>query len=246
MVVKQRLGALGPLVAALAWGLALTVDSAPYDSSSTLLLVSGLLVSATVSVIGLVVVGGRWAYRLAWVVLGLSAVVATIRPLDGFWWLALGVSIAAAIGLFPVSKTIRKLPSATGPGERAVLVPLGLLQVPTLVGLLGVGPSFYALAIGLSALVAAFLYSRVIFTGLVAVRVGWPLLATVLSLFLEMPSGLIVTAAAIAVAGLAWHPSVKAAFHPPREVGSTFPIPPELAPTEILDAAGIDDRGRRQ
>jgi hypothetical protein len=49
---------------------------------------------------------------------------------------------------------------------------------------------------------------------------------------------------ALAVLILAWHPSVKVSFHPPREVGSVFPIPPELAPSEIREAAHLDERGR--
>ena len=50
--------------------------------------------------------------------------------------------------------------------------------------------------------------------------------------------------AGVAIAMLAWHPSVKTAFHPPREIGTPHPIPPELAPTQVLDAADIDERGR--
>jgi hypothetical protein len=42
----------------------------------------------------------------------------------------------------------------------------------------------------------------------------------------------------------AWGSSVKASYHPPREVGTTFPVPPELAPAEVLDAAEIDDTGK--
>jgi hypothetical protein len=34
------------------------------------------------------------------------------------------------------------------------------------------------------------------------------------------------------------------AFYPPRETGKAYPIPPELAPKEVLDAAEIDERGR--
>jgi hypothetical protein len=57
-------------------------------------------------------------------------------------------------------------------------------------------------------------------------------------------AGVVASALAVAVAALTWHPSVKASYHPPREVGTTFPIPPELAPREVLDAAEVDDSGR--
>jgi hypothetical protein len=39
---------------------------------------------------------------------------------------------------------------------------------------------------------------------------------------------------------------VRDAFYPPTETGSAYAIPPELTPPEILDAADLDERGRRR
>ena len=50
----------------------------------------------------------------------------------------------------------------------------------------------------------------------------------------------------ITIAIVARDPSVKVAFYPPRERGSVFPIPPELAPHEILEAADVDEKGKRR
>jgi hypothetical protein len=126
-----------------------------------------------------------------------------------------------------------------------VLAPLILLVTPALLGLAGNQASPVPLLIvGLSAPVAAFLYSRVLPGGLIAIRILWPLLAVASSPFLGWWAGVLAVAIAGTVAFLAWDDSVKAAYHPPREVGSTFPIPPELAPREIRDAAGIDEKGR--
>ncbi len=58
------------------------------------------------------------------------------------------------------------------------------------------------------------------------------------------PPGSLAAIAGVAVVIAAWHPAVKASYHPPVEAGTSFPIPPELAPGEILDAAEIDDSGR--
>jgi hypothetical protein len=58
-------------------------------------------------------------------------------------------------------------------------------------------------------------------------------------------TGSVATAIAVAVAITAWSRAVKASYHPPREVGTTYRIPPELAPREILDAAQIDEKGRK-
>lgn len=217
----------------------------PYQTGWTIFLIGfGLILCATVAVIGMVVVGGRWAYRLGWSVLAGGGLLAVIRPVDTAWWVAFVMTIGVAIVFTGVASSIRRLPAAAGPGERAVLVPLTLIAVPALIGLSGAGPRWAALVVAISAPVFAFAYSRVIFGGLVGVRVVWPILAVVTAFFFDLPWAVLPGLLGVGVSILAWHPSVKAAFHPPREVGSTFPIPPELAPTEILDAARVDDRGR--
>jgi hypothetical protein len=98
--------------------------------------------------------------------------------------------------------------------------------------------------VGLSAPGASFLYSRVLPGGLVAIRLGWPLLALVMAPLLGLYAGAFVATIAVIVDIAAWDRSVKASYHPPQEVGTTYPIPPELAPGEILDAADIDEKGR--
>ena len=244
--MKPSVGAVVPLLVALAWTIALIVDPGTYGGWSVFLVCFGLLLCATVSVVGMVVVGGRWAYRMAWLSLAAGAALAVIRPVDVWWWIAMATTAASGVILVGVASVIRRLPAATGPGERAVLVPLLMITVPLLIGMTGAGPRWAALTVGLSAPLFAFGYSRVIFGGLVGVRVVWPLLAVVVGFFFDMPWLFVPLVLGGGVAALAWHPSVKAAFHPPREVGSTFPIPPELAPTEVLDAARVDDRGRPQ
>ena len=75
-------------------------------------------------------------------------------------------------------------------------------------------------------------------------RVLWPALAIALALPMGLLSGILSAALGVTVAVLAWDSAVKTAFHPPVESGSSYPIPPELAPKDVLDAAQIDDRGR--
>ena len=53
-------------------------------------------------------------------------------------------------------------------------------------------------------------------------------------------------AGAGAITYLAWTKPARIAVQPLVERGRPVPIPPELTPTEILDAAGLDDRGRKQ
>jgi hypothetical protein len=207
----------------------------------------GLLSLATVSVIGMVVVGGRWARRtgLASILAGL--LIAVARPIDAIWVVALSVSILAGAVLFlpSVTEHIRKLPSATGPPPHAVLVPLVLVGTPFTIGMAAWDmPTAATVVVGLTAPLAALWYSRVLPGGLYGVRIIWPLLALALAPLQPVPAAVVSAVTAVVVLALAWNREVRIAFHPPRETGRVFPIPPELAPREILDAAEIDERGR--
>jgi hypothetical protein len=203
---------------------------------------------ATLGVVGLILNGGRWAHRLSLLSLGATSLIALIRDIDG-WWIA-GV-VATALALVAMATPaatdlVRKLPSATAPPVRAVLLPLTLVVTPFLLGIAALGDATWAtLVVGLSAPLAAFWYARVLPGGLLGVRIVWPLLALSLAVFQPAAAGVISGLIGVGTAVLAWHPTVKVAFHPPHETGSTYAIPPELAPDEILDAAGLDDRGKR-
>ena len=237
------------LLSALAWTLALVLDGTPWTTAPVLLIGVGLLASATVATIGMVVVGGRWAHRLGLSAVAMGAVVAIGRPIDPMWIAATIASAAALLALLSpaLTTTIRTLPSASGPPPRAIAPALILLVTPAVLGFVGNEATPWALlVVGLTAPSAAFLYSRVIPGGLLVIRVLWPALALALTPLLGWVAGGVAAAIAVVVAVTAWGQAVKASYHPPREVGTTFPIPPELAPPEVLDAAQIDEKGRRK
>lgn len=243
--MKPPLAALAPLAAALAWTAALIIEPGPFPGSPSVLLIGvGCISCAAVSTTGMVVVGGRWAHRLGWLVTGVTAGIAVVRPIDTAWVIAAFSSMGAALALVFLAGRIRQLPSAAGPPNRAVLLSLVLLAVPIALGLTATGPIWPNLVIGLGGPIAALLYTRVIFGGLVVTRVVYPVTSLALSPLLEPAAIVVVIALATTVTALAWHPSVKTAFHPPRQTGSAFPIPPELTPNEVLDAARIDDTGK--
>lgn len=236
-------------LAALSWVVALVVDSSPLGGAPAFLVGLGLLAMSTVSLVGMVVVGGRWAHRLGLAALGFQTVLAVIRPIDFMWVMSVVLTaVAMAAVLSPaLMRTIRKLPSASGPPPRAVTPPLILLATPCILGFMGNEATVWALLlVGISAPNVAFLYSRVLPGGLLAIRLLWPATAIALSPLLGWWAGGAAAAIAIAVAAISWDDSVKASYHPPSETGTTFPIPPELAPREVLDAAEIDDQGRRR
>lgn len=235
-------------MAVLAWTVALIVDPTPLEAVPALLTGIGLVCMSTVAIVGMVAVGGRWAHRLGLASLGLTVVLAIVRPVDFMWYLAVGLTAFGFVALLSptLTRSIRRLPSASGPPPRAVAPALLLLATPAILGMLGNEAEPWALTIvALSAPCVALLYSRVFPGGLLAVRLIWPLLAVALSRWLGSWAGSAAVALAVAVSAVSWHRSVKASYHPPRETGTSYPIPPELAPPEVLDAAEIDDKGRR-
>lgn len=236
-----------PLIAAIAWVIALIVDPDGFGPPSVLLIGIGLLAMATVAVVGMILSGGLWARRLGFGVIVACVLVAASRPIDPIWYVAIAfTAVALAAMLLPsVTNRLRKLPSASGPPPRSILTPIVLLTVPFAIGLTAVDATPWAMiVVGLSALVSAYLYARVTPGGLFAIRVLWPSLAIGLAPFLGFPGGPVSALLGITVAGLAWHSSVKTAFHPLSETGTTYAIPPELTPGEVLDAAQIDEHGR--
>lgn len=228
--------------------MALIVDPTPLEPVPALITGIGILCMSTVSVVGIVAVGGKWAHRLALTTLGLTLILAVIRPVDFVWYVAVALTALSVIALLApaVTRSIRRLPSASGPPPRAVAPALILLAAPAVLGMLGNDAEPWALMIvALSAPCVALLYSRVFPGGLLAIRLLWPLLAIAMSPWLGWWAGSAAVALAVIVAVTSWHDSVKASYHPPHETGTTYPIPPELAPPEVLDAAEIDDRGNR-
>lgn len=245
--MRTALAAATIQLAALVWTLALLIDATPLETAPALLVGFGILAMSTVALMGMVAVGGRWAHRLALIDIGFMALLAMIRPIDVVWVVGVATTAAASAALVSpvVTNSIRKLPSASGPPPRAITPPLILLATPALLGFLGNGSEPWALLIvGLGAPGVAWIYSRVIAGGLLAIRLIWPAVAVALAPWMSLSAGIASVATAGAVLVLSWHKSVKASYHPPREVGTTFPIPPELTPREVLDAAEIDDRGR--
>lgn len=236
-----------PLVAALFWSWALGVDPGPLAPGSVLLVMMGLLAMATVGMVGVTLTGGRWAHRTLLAALAAMLILAVVRPIDVLWVIALMATVLAGIGLFVPSLTrnIRRLPAATGPPVRAVLIPLLLIGLPFLLGLAAWGdPSPGTLIVGLSAPLAALWFARVFPGGLLMVRVVWPLIAVGLAFTQWLAPAVVSVVSGVAISVLAWHPTVGVAFHPPREVGTVYPIPPELAPREVLDSADLDEHGR--
>jgi hypothetical protein len=235
-----------PLLAALAWAAALAVDPGPFAQESVLLMMVGILATSTVGMVGLTMTAGRWAHRTSLASVGAMFALALVRPMDVAWVVAVAITILAAVSLKVrrLTGSIRRLPGVGLP-QRAVLIPLLLIGFPFPLGMASWDdPSTGTLIVGLSAPLAALWYARVFPGGLVTVRIIWPAMAIGLAFTQWLAPAVVSICGGIAIAALAWHPSVAVAFHPPREQGTVYAIPPELAPREVLDSADLDERGR--
>jgi hypothetical protein len=244
--VRISVIALTPLLSGLMWSAALVVDPGPLAPGSVLLVGVGLIGTAAVGGAGLMLSPGRWSKLTTAAAAVIGVAVAVVRPLDMWWVAALLATGLSVVVLFTSATTrVAQRPAPmSGVPPRAVLLPLVLIGFPAVLGLAAWDdPSWGTLAAGLTAPVAALWYARVFPGGLVVARVAWPLLAIGLSITQPPMPAWVSAAGGALVATIAWHPSVKLAFHPPREVGTRYSIPPELAPREVLDAANLDEGG---
>ncbi|CAN5804294.1 hypothetical protein BH23ACT5_BH23ACT5_11670 [soil metagenome] len=245
-VTPAMITALLLVLATGAWSAAMAVMPPGTSGTGTVLVTMSMWTATVTSIAGMLVARSRWAQRLGGVIAAAHGVVATLRPIDVWWMVALGLSAGAAVALAGpwLAGEVRTRPSATGPPPRAVLVPLLLVATPLALGLAR-GDDVPAAVVGAGALLAAFTFVRALPGALWAVRVVWPALAVALAVPMggTAPAALSF-AASVSVAAMAWHSSVARSVRPLVRRGSVVPVPPELAPRDVLGATGLDDRGR--
>ena len=242
MAVSLLLLASGFLV-----GSRLTFVPAPWPPSSAGLIALSMVSLTTIAVVGLLLVGGRWARRLGLVVTAAGGLVLVAAPSGWTWWLALPCLAGAAVGLAGpwIDTQVRQRPAAAGPPAPAVLIPLLLVATPGLMGAASLRPAGAAeWLIALICMATALWYARGGRGVMLGMRLLLPIAVVLSAVASGLPTGLAILAAGGTVVGLAWRHESRLAVRPLLERGRAVRIPPELAPPEILDAAGLDTRGR--
>ena len=237
-------GLLGP--ASVLGAVRLAVDPEPLAADAAALLALGALLLTVVSLVGLVMARSRWA-RLTGLGVAVSWVgVFAASPIDplGVAMLAAATTAAAAYAGPWAARWARRLPRADGPPTAGVVALLTLLATPVVVAVAsadGLHPAGWAFSAW--SLAAAWGLGRSLRPALWAVRVAHPALALAAGALAGIPGGIAVAASGIVPAVAAWHPSVADAVASLDPV-ATVAMPPELTPADVLEAAGIDDRGR--
>lgn len=244
---RSMVSAAALFASAVIWaGVATT--SPVYARSSGFVLAAGAIVTVGVALVGMVAGAARWALRLgigtAIMFIGLG-----VRFDLGLWTLvAMAAAGIALIGLVgnAFSPLIRKRPPVDGPPANAVLLSLLLLLGPVLWAFLSASGLSAGAAIGVAtSWTALAVYTKALPGALWVVRLVVPMVLILGATSSPLWTALPMVMCALSVLALAWTADVRLAVQPLAAPGSTVPIPAELAPRDILDAAGIDDRGRR-
>ena len=236
------------LAAAAAWTLTLAFGEPEIGSTAATVAAADLLIVTLVAIIGLVVTRAQWARRFSLVVIGLMAVMALAMPISNYWVIALllsGLAVAAVTG--PYLDDYLKPPETGGPPPKSVVLLLLLLTLPGVAAFLSGSPlSAPAWALVIGSPIVAWAYGKAMPVGLWAARTAIPALGLAASWGLDWWAIVLLIAAIGGEAWLAWSKEVGLAVSGPNRAPATrgLPIPPELAPREVLAAAGLDDHGR--
>ncbi len=247
VMVRPAIAAVALVISAAAWSVLLAFAPEPFSEGSAILLGTDLLLVTVVAVAGVLLARARWALRLTIAIVATEVVLAAVVGLDSAWPAAsTTVAAAAAVAAIARAHWLRRLPSADGPPPQAVVLLIGLVALPGWAALMvpsGLGPIHWVAAA--AGPVLALLLGRGGPLGLWLGRLLLPLLGGAAVAFSPMPGRVGLAAAVIILGGLSWSRAVArsaVALLPQRARG--YPIPPELVPPEVFEAAGLDERGR--
>jgi hypothetical protein len=249
VVVTRILASTLPgLAASIVWALLVGTGAGPWERGPALLLGSWLLVLSTVSLVGMVVDGSRWARRLGFgLAVGELAVAVAVTPTPA-WWLGVVLSAGSVAVLSgPVTRGwVRSRPRADAPPPRSVALATLLLITPGVLAATGIDGLGWAWVWAATSVASLLLYTRAASGAVTVVRVAPPVAGLVALAGSPLPVAVATALTAGTVTALAWTADARVAARPLVERGRAVPIPPELVPDEILDAAGLDRRGRRK
>lgn len=236
------------LVTSLTWAGALTLSPQPWTPITAGVMAAGLLVTAAVAVTLVVVQSSPVGYRISWGLLAVEALIASLQPISGVWWT--GVLLIAATGALLTDSTlggwIRQQPPPTPVPASSLALCLTLLAGGPVTALASPSTDLTWLPLLTFCAWLVLLWYVQRWPGReLAPRLASPLLG-VGGLLLPGHTGWIWVAAMLLAAVLAWTAGSRLAVRPLVERGHPVPIPPELAPADVLHTAGIDDKGRKK
>ncbi len=233
---------------AVAGTVVLAVAPEPMSPAAALLFAAGMVPTAVTAVSGILLVRGRWSGRLGCLV-GLLWIWVGAGLDSGARLAVVGcgaAALAATAGPW-LRRWLRQRPMADGVPPAAVVMLLTLLLTPALLAIAEPGRVRTATWVFASwSLALALLVARTAAGAVAAVRVLHPTIAAATAMTTPLPVAVVVAATAALVTTLAWRRDLRRAIAPAAiTAGVVHRFPPELAPPEVLRAAGVDETGRR-
>ncbi len=236
-------------VTGVLWSVRLLAGDGPWPADSRGLLAAWLVTVTSVAVVGMLVGSARWARRLGVAVGGLGLLLALALPMSPLWWIGLiaaGAAIVVMVGPM-TGAVVGALPAASGPPRSAIMLMLVLLAIPGVVAAAGVdGLDGWEWTASAGATVGLIWYAKALPMAIWCVRLLVPIGLLALAVGAPGTGRWVLAGAAVAVGVLAWRTEVGLAVRPLVRRVQGRPILPELVPGEVLDAAGLDERGRRR
>lgn len=230
----------------ISWSM-LLFSQGPWAADAAALMAACLLALTAIAVAGMLVASSRWGRWLGVTISVVPPLLAMTVPV-GPWWIAnlvVSGAVLAALAGTATSGVIRRLPRADGPTPRVVAFILGLAGVPLLVAVVsphGLGAPEWLIA-GSSA-AAAFAYAKAQPYSVLAVRALYLAVAVTAAVLAGWPRGALWALTGVVVTAFAWHRDIRLAVRPLSGRGRAVPILPELVPSDVLEAAGLDEHGR--
>lgn len=225
------------------------LDPAPLAPSSALLFAAGMALATVAAIAGILLARGRWAGRvgtglaLTWIAVG-----ALLESPAGIAVVLVAAAALAATAGPWLGRWLRRLPTTGGVPAAAVVALLTLVLTPPALALAD-RAQVAAVTWGFAgwSLLLALLVARAVPGSLLLVRWMHPVAAAATAISAGFPVAVVPLVAAAIVASLAWRRDLASALAPMLpESGGVFRLPPELAPPEVLEAAGADATGRRK
>jgi len=236
------------VVSSVLWTVILSAGRDPFGTASGFMAGVGLLLLALVAVAGLLLASGRWS-RLTGVAVGVSQVVIAASVANSALTVVAALaSLTAVASLVSMGTTARRPrpPAADRPSPPAAALLVGLIAAPALMGIASptVQRPAHWVAAG-AGLGAGAMLARASSVALWAIRVGLPLVAIAATIASGWGGGMSVAVWGFVLTALAWRRELKVAVTPLTPLRAPgYRIPPQLTPTEILEAGGIDADGR--
>ena len=204
------------LVAALLWAGALLAAPGPWSDPQVAVLAGGLVVLATVALVGVVVKGSRWGRRMAGALAIGELGLAMMASVSAWWWVAVaasGATLALVGGPWLATAERRRTPQL-GPPSRAVLLLCTLASLPVVLAAVAVNGLGGAWGLAALSAVTAVFYAKALPGSLFSARFMVPAASVAAAFTTPWPGWPAAALGGGVAAWAAWSPESRLAVRP--------------------------------